>query len=351
MPTQLPDTLVFVNGEALTGELIRANGDTLTFKSAMAGELTVKWSNVKELSSYKRFAVITKSVKLTRRDAGKLVSVGTVRSDARQLTIDTAAPIKTIAVADMQVLIDAAAFDKGVNHPPNLLRGWGGVASGGVSLLRATQNATTFTGAVNLVRATPGVDWLPARDRTSLDYNQAYGTVSQTGAPTAKTNIFHADAERDEYISPRLFVFGSATFDHNFSQSLNLQQAYGGGIGITLQKSAQRQLDFKGDVHYEKQAFINPAQNVNLFGSTFSEKYLRYLRKGLVFNEFASISPSWTSTDDYSAHVNASLGFPVFKGLGFNIGGVDDYLNNAPAGFKKNSTQFITGITYTIKPR
>ena len=43
--------------------------------------------------------------------------------------------------------------------------------------------------------------------------------------------------------------------------------------------------------------------------------------------------------------------FPVYKGLGFNVGAVDDYLNNAPVGSKQNSTQFTTGITYTIKPK
>ena len=94
-----------------------------------------------------------------------------------------------------------------------------------------------------------------------------------------------------------------------------------------------------------------PAPSLNLIGSTFSEKYLRYLPKGLVLNEFGSISPAYNDLQAYSAHVNASLGFPVYKGLGFNIGGVDDYLNNAPLGSKKNSVQFTTNLTYTIKPR
>ena len=33
--------------------------------------------------------------------------------------------------------------------------------------------------------------------------------------------------------SPRsLFAFGEATFDHNYSQGLSLQQTYNGGIGL-----------------------------------------------------------------------------------------------------------------------
>ena len=350
-PKPAPDTLVFINGEQLTGSLTSANADGITFSSPMAGELKVKWSNIKLLNSDKNFAVLTKHEQLTRRTAAAAVPQGRIRVEDKTIVVTTATGIKAVPLANADRVVDAAGFDKAVNHPPGPLQGWVGIAAGGVSLVRATQNSTTFNGAINLTRATPQVDWLPARDRTTLDYNQAYGKVSQAATPTVKTNIFHADAERDEYFTPRLFAFGSAAFDHNFSQSLDLQQAYGGGVGISLIHTAATQLDLKGNVQYEKQQFSVPGQNENLFGSTFSEKYLRFLRKGLVFNEFGSITPSYNDTNAYSAHVNATLGFPVYKGIGFNIGAVDDYLNDAPAGFKKNSTQFTTNVTYTIKPR
>ncbi len=342
-----PDTLTFINGEQLTGELEKADSNGITFKSPMAGEITVKWANIKNLASSKSFAIITKKEKLTHRDALALVPQGAVVADTREITIGG----KQIPIADTSLVIPVADFDKALNHQPNLLHGWGGVATGGVSLVRATEDSTTFTGAITLTRATPTVNWLPPHDRTTIGYNQAYGTTSQTGIATVKTNIFHASAERDQYFSSRLFAFGSTTFDHNFSQSLNLQQAYGGGVGISVFRNAKTQLDFKGDVHYQQESFAPPTASVNLFGSTFSETLARHLPRGLVLNEFGSISPSWNIISDYSAHVNASLIFPVYKGLGFTIGAVDDYLNNAPAGSNKNSSQFTTGITYTIKPR
>jgi hypothetical protein len=365
-PAKTPDLLVFVNGEQLTGELEKADGGGITFKSDMAGEITVSWAKIKTLTSSKSFAILTAKQKLTRKDAAAVVPQGQISAESKDITVKSAAGPKTIPIADAHLLVDSGAFDKAVNHPPNLLHGWGGAATGGVSLIRATQNNTTFNGAINLVRATPTVDWLPARDRTILGYTQSYGTVSQTGTPTVETNIFHANAERDEYFTPRLFAFGSVTYDHNFSSNLGLQQAYGGGVGITVVKTPIQQFDFKGDVHYEKENFFDnansltaTAQNQNLFGSTFSETYVRHLtRKGLVLNEFGSVSPSWSQSNTsasqpnaFSAHVNGNLVFPVYKGFAFNVGAVDDFINNAPAGSKQNSTQFTTGITYTIKPR
>ena len=55
--TKVPDTVVFTNGEQLTGELLKANGGGITFKSTMAGEINVPWANIKTLNSSKSFAI------------------------------------------------------------------------------------------------------------------------------------------------------------------------------------------------------------------------------------------------------------------------------------------------------
>ena len=52
--TKVPDTVVFA-----TGELLKANGSGITFKSTMAGEINVPWANIKTLNSSKSFAILT----------------------------------------------------------------------------------------------------------------------------------------------------------------------------------------------------------------------------------------------------------------------------------------------------
>lgn len=355
-----PDRLVFANGEQLTGSLETADAAGIVFDSPMAGVLKIKWANIRDLQTEKPFAVLSQHLKLTRNDAVAEVPVGTVRVDAQQIVVATANGVQTVATANTEHIIDAAAFDRAVNHRPGLLEGWGGSATAGASLVRATENSTTFNGNVSLARTTPAVAWLPPRTRSLIDYSQAYGTSSTPatnpvtqlpGTNTIKSNIFHAGAEYDRYFSPRLFGFGDVAFDHNYAQTLALEHAYGGGLGVTVINNAHQQLDVKGDAHYEKESFFDATRNLNLFGSTFSERYLRHLVRGILLNEFASISPAWTRSNAYSAHANADMTFPVYKSLGFTLGAVDDYLNNAPPGSKKNSVQFLTGLTFTIKPR
>jgi hypothetical protein len=347
------DTITFINGDTLKGELEEATTDGVTFKSPVAGELTVKWDKIKELKSDREFAVLAKNEKLKRKTASSVVPQGPISIADNNVEVRTPSGPKTVPVSETSHLVDKAAFDKQIDHSVGLLGGWAGAATADVSLVRATQNQTTFTGGINLVRAIPSVEWLPPRDRTLIDYNQAYGSTSQTiiaGQPTTtvKTNIFHADAERDQYLTPSVYAFGGVAFDHNFSQGLDLQQQYGGGIGWTAIRDAIQQLDLRGDIHYEKQQFFDATLNQNLIGSTFGETYRRKLPRTILLNEFANISPAWNNTNAYSAHAGASLTFPVYKGIGFNVGAIDDYLNNAPSGFKKNSFQFTTGLTYAF---
>jgi hypothetical protein len=346
----VPDTVLFINGEQLSGTVENVDGKTVTFKSLMAGEIVIDWANIKELHSSETFALLKPGLKLDRRSTLASLPEGAVSAHDHQITLKSPTTETTVPIAQVDRLIPAADFAKGLN-PMRFTQGWAGTAGAGVSLVRATQNSTSFNGTIALTRGVPEVDWLPARSRTSIDFSQAYGTTSEANTPTVKTNIFHGGAEQDEYFSPRLFFLVDTAFDHNFSQKLDLEQAYGAGVGINLLKTPRQQLDAKGSVQYAKQTFFGPTLSNNLIAAIFSETYLRNLPHKLVFIEFGSVTPAFNNANAYSAHANASLGFPVFKGFAFTVSGIDDYLNDAPPGSKKNSTQFTTNLNYTIRPR
>jgi len=58
---QEPDVLIFTDDEKLIGHLVRATGAAVTFKSDMAGEITVEWTKIKELRTRQPFAVVEKT--------------------------------------------------------------------------------------------------------------------------------------------------------------------------------------------------------------------------------------------------------------------------------------------------
>lgn len=345
-----PDVMLLNDGEKVIGHLEKATGTTVTFMSYALGELSVDWSKVKELHSSRKFAVIPKNVKLDTREAEHQVPVGAVTVQDQKIELSqTTQPAaqQPVPLNNVSDLVDQAAFDKAFRES-GLLEGWTGGATGGISLTEATQKNQTYTAALNLVRVVPNVSWRDVRSRTIVNFNEAYSKLTQPGTPATKTSLTHFDAEQDWYLSPRLFAFVSAALDHSFSQGLQLQQNYGGGIGFVLIKDALQEFDVKASMNYIHQQFeVGPSNS--LVGSVFGETYNRKFSHGILLTEQANFTPSWNQTSDYTAIATAGLTFPVYHRIGFTIGALDNFLNDPPAGFKKNSFQLTVGATYAFQ--
>jgi hypothetical protein len=354
-----PDVIFFTNGDQLSGKLLREVDGSVTFHSDIAGDVTVTWDKVKSIRTSQQFAVIQQGQHVTRKTAGADVAQGSVQIQDDQVAVSgKGGATKEIPVKNAQYMIDEDTYGKEVRRNPGFGYGWTGAMTAGATLIQATQNSRSFTGAATLVRTIPTVSWLDPRTRITLDFNGAYGSITQPGTVGTKTNIIQGDAEHDWYFSPRFYFLVDAAWDHDYSQGLSLQQSYGGGMGYTVIKSPRQQLDVKFDIHYEKQQyFVTPGivppppltPSKDLVGADFGDTYKLKLPHGLVFNQTAVITPSFNITNAYSVLATAGLLFPTYKRLGFTVGTLDNYLNDPAAGSKKNSFQFTAGITYTLK--
>jgi len=351
-PAPTADVLVLANGDQLTGKLLREADGTVTFHSDMAGDLSFTWDKIKSIRTTQKFAVIEQGQHISRKTPDSNVAQGTIA--IQDDTIQVAG--KEIPEKNAQYVVDQDSYIKQVRGNHGWGYGWGGSLSAGAADVQATQNSRTFTGAGTFVRTIPGVSWMDPRNRTTADFTAAYGSVSQPGAATTKTNIVHADAEHDWFLSTRLYALVDTSFDHNYSQGLNLQQIYGGGLGFVLIKTPRQELDLKGDIHYERQNFgftpgiVPPTAtpNKNLIGADIGDTYMAKLAHGMVFNQGLVVTPAFNMPKAYSALATAGLTFPVYKRLGFNLSALDDFLNDPAFGSKKNSFQFSAGLTYTL---
>jgi uncharacterized protein DUF481 len=343
-----PDSIVFINGDKLVGHFISSSGSSVKFKSDVLGDIAVDWSKIKELHSASKVAVIRKGVKLDKHSDPSTVPQGTLSMQEQNIQVASPPQVpQTIPVSDAAAIVDQPVFEKALEHRAGFSEGWGGALTLGGTLVSATQDNRTFSGAINLLRVDPSETWIAPRNRTAFDFSASYGELSQPGTPTVKTSIYHADGERDEYLSQRIFAFGQAVFDHNYSQGLTLQQSYGGGVGWTVIQDANQTLDLKASVDYIRQQF-QAGLNESLVGSTFAQHYRRKFKRGLVADELLSFTPAWNDTNAYTASFNTLLTMPVYKHLGASTGIIDTFLNDPPPGFKKNSFQYTLGLTYTL---
>jgi hypothetical protein len=352
-PKHQPDVLVFTNGDQLTGHLVRADSGSVVFKSDMAGEITIPFDKVKELRSSGSFSMLKKGPP----SKTNLVAQGQLNVADGNVTVTQVPPV-TLAIKEVGYVVDTPTYDREVNHQLGFFHAWNGAITAGATIVRSTDNITSFTAGIALARLSPTVDYLPRHTRTTFNLIETYGkatspVIPQTIPPSpspvvAKTSIFHSDAERDWYFTPRLYALANVSFDHNFSQGLNLQQLYGGGIGWTPIQEERQQLDLKADVHYERQSFFAQPE-VDLIGSIFGEAYHRDLPRKIVFTQAAAYIPSWNNSTAYSAMATVGIALPTWKRLGASLAVTDNYLNNPSPGYKANSFQFIAGLTYTLR--
>lgn len=361
-PKTTPDVLIFINGDQMTGKLVHSTGDTLTFHSDMAGDINVSWSKVKELRSERRFVVLPKGEHWSWHSVKK-VAAGSIKVEDNKIEVGGGEQAQVIPIKQAADVLDVETFNREALQEVNFFRHWTGSATLGLTVVQATQDNYTYSAGAALVRNTPTVSYLPPRNRTSVNFSGSYSSITQRQAegapplPDLKTSIYHADSERDEYISSRIYVLAQTAFDHNFSQGLDLQQIYGGGVGWTVLKQPQQTLDLRATLQYEKQNFLQTAAqvNTNLVGSTFSLNYTRNLPLKIVFQQQAQYLPAYNQPEAYSASETNSLSFPLYKRFRFQLGTLDSYLNNPPVAVypapptRRNSFQFTTGISYELK--
>jgi hypothetical protein len=361
-----PDTITFTNGDRLTGKLVREVDGKVTFHSDIAGDVTVTWDKIKELHSAAPFAVLQKGVVPNRKEGEGRLPIGALSVADGKIQLEPSAShaeIAAIPTANASYIIDQPELDKQMLHSPGFFQAWNGSATAGVTLVKATQSQYTVTSAVALARIVPTVNWLAPRNRTTADFNSSFGKITEPAYTVAgvftpetetKSNIVHGDAERDEYFSPRFYYLGQLAYDHNYSQSLQLQQLYGGGIGYTVIKKPKRELDVKVTAQYEKQQFFGGSGNQNLIGSTIAANYLLTLPKGMTFTQQLEFLPAFNNPHAYSATETDTLNFPAYKNFGLTVGSLDSYLNNVPLtepATKRNSFQFTIGATYAVKSK
>jgi hypothetical protein len=364
---EIKEELTLKNGDRLTGQLMNSTGTEIKFKSDLAGEVTVKWENVKELKSRREFAVVPKDVKDARNSL--LIPQGTIKIGEKSILVSplagapagevakpgvsktVSAAAKEIPTPQIENVVDDATYQKEIHKRIGFKSGWDGHITTGTSMIYSTQNSYLFQVDTALKRSVPTVSWLDPKLRTTINFTLSAGKTTQPGTETAITNIYHVDAERDEYFSKKGYYLQALSFDHNFSQGLVLQQNYGLGIGSTLFKREDSEFDVTADLHYESQQF-NATANVeqlslHLVGSTLTEKYTR--KWGRVhFDEKLLADIAWNNANAFSASGTSSVRMDVYKKLAFSVSTIDNFLNNPQVGYKKNSFQFSTGFALNL---
>jgi hypothetical protein len=363
-----PDTIIFSNGDTLTGQFQYAIAGAVTFHSDLLNlDITVPWEKIRELHSSKFVSVLPMGQHVSRKTSDEKIVRGTISVVDKQLTVvPKSGESRTFPVAKVAHVLDTTTFEHELHRTPSFWRGWNGNLNAGATIVRSTSDSTTYSGGFNLFRAIPGVSFLPQRERTSIGFSGSYGKITEAQRATSTapagelvvtSSIYHAGAEHDRYFSTQFYALGQTAFDHNLGQGLALQQIYGGGIGWTAIKHHKEQLDVKATVQYEEQSFTNTSttRTLDLVGSTYTLAYMCKLPYKASFNQQLLVIPAYNTPSAFTMSENDRLTLPVYKRLSITVSTLDSYLYNPPISTapapinQRNSFQFTTGVSYSLR--
>jgi putative salt-induced outer membrane protein YdiY len=322
------DQVVLNNGDRLTGTITKSDGKILVIKTEFAGEVTIQWPAVQSLTSATPLHVVT---------AAKTV-VGAVTTSDGSLAVSTTpgGPVE-VPRAEVTALRNdqaQAAYEKSLH--PTLLEGWVGGANLGFALTGGNSETKNLAIAFTADRKT-------SHDEIAQYTNTIYATNDAAGAtPSVTANATQGGARYDRNLTKLLFAFGSADFQTDALQNLNLRSVLGGGLGFHAINTSRTTLDFLGGVNYTKENYIGLDRNFAAL--TLGEELTYKVGASTVLAEKLYFFPDLSDTSQYRGTFNFGTITKISKWLGWQNAFGDIYVTNPPAGKKQNDVQLTTGI-------
>jgi putative salt-induced outer membrane protein YdiY len=324
----LADQVTLKNGDIVTGAVVRKDGDKLTFKSELLGEVTIPWPAVTSIKSDNPLYVVL--------PGGKEVS-GKVTTQGSEVAIAAPAAPATVPLAQISTIRDEAEQSKYERlQSPSWFDLWAGAFDLGFAAARGNAHTTTLTTAFNSVRVT-------RNDKTRIYFNQIYSSATINGQTAATAKAMRGGWSYDHNLTPRFFLNVFNDYEHDRFQNLDLRFVGGGGAGFHLTKNERNLLDLLGGMDYDHDSFSNHMTRNAL--EAFAGDDWNYKLSGITsVTQSFRIFESLTDTGDYRVNFDLGTATTLHKRLSWQVTASDRFLSTPAFGRKRNDILLSTGF-------
>jgi len=330
------DQVTLKNGDRLTGTIAKMDGKKLTFKSDLAGDVTIDWDKVTELESKGSMYVGLKGGQVV---AGAL----TLTSSGVEVQSAQAGHINAKREnVDYIRAPDVYEAEVGRYEHPGLLDLWTGSADFGVALARGNANTATITSDATAIRTTQ-------RDKIEVDFTSLYSSsTAAPGGPSSVTaNARRGDILYDLNLRPRVFVFGSLDLEYDQFQGLDFRFAPAAGVGYHLIKNDKTVFDISGGASLDRE-FFSDNTNQTYGEGLISEELTHKFTPKTSLHEILVFFPNVSSLGNYRMNFDGSAVTAMRKWLAWQVTVSDRLLSNPIPGRKENDIIFSTGVHFTF---
>jgi len=347
------DQVTLKNGDRISGSIEKSDGKTLVIKTESAGEVTIQFSAIQEIQSTQPLHVDLPNGKS---------AVGTVTTSDGNIVVatTTSGPVSapTSTVVTLRSESEQAAYEKTLH--PRLMQGWAAGANVGFALTGGNSETENLAIAFTADRKT-------LNDHIGLYTNSVYArnttpaTATTPSTTSTTANAVQGGFRYDRNIGARLFGFGSADFQTDALQALNLRSVFGGGLGYHAIKNDRTTLDLLGGINYTRESYgsvildattipptIADSFTRSFAAATLGEELMHKWGKSTVVIQKLYFFPDFNDAGEYRATFNLGTVTKLNKWLGWQNAFGDIYVTNPPAGKKSDDVLFTTGLAITF---
>jgi putative salt-induced outer membrane protein YdiY len=337
------DQIVLKNGDRLSGTILKSDDKSLVMKTEFAGEVTVQWAAVEQLTS-------TQSLHLGLKDGKTVAGPVSTSADNEVVAASASGPVNVPKDTIVTIRNDAeeASYEKSLH--PSFMTGWAGGANVGFALTRGNSKTKNIALAFTAARKT-------SNDQLSLYANSIYATNDAPGANLSTTaNAVQGGLRYDRNFVSRLFGFGKIDFETDALQDLDLRSSLGGGLGLHVIQSAPTTLDLLMGINYTHESYsatqnagtLTPAFTRSFPAATVGEILTHKWHASTTLTQRLYFYPDLSDRGEYRGTFDFGTVTRLSKWLGWQNAFGDIYVTNPPAGKKQNDILYTTGLNLSF---
>lgn len=322
------DQLTLRNGDRVTCEIVKKEGDHLTVKTDQFDIVVAPWDHVVSIVSAQPLHVVI--VGGDRFYGALTLETGTVR-------------VSDMALARDEVVIIRNETEQ-KHHDRLLHSGWGrlwsGVGAIGFSGTAGNSRTMTYTAGLKADRQT-------THNKTAVQFSAVKSSALVKGLNEDTAAAVRGGISYDHNVNSRLFLNGFNDYEYDRFQSLDLRLAAGAGLGVHLFQREGSALEFVCGAGYSRSEFSTELANSGEL--YWGNEYRFKLNSATTLTQSLRLFNGVTEGSGRRINLDLGVSARITPWFSLNASVSNRYLSNPLPGSKSNDFLYTAGFGITFE--
>lgn len=331
------DQVVMLNGDRVTGKIIKKDGETIILETEAMGLVKIRWNLVERIVSDEPLSLTLNDGKILE---GKIeVSENKVNlktSDAEKIEIDKK-EVKIFRTPKEQANFEA---EQRKLKEAKFTDFWAGTIDAGFSLTSGNSKTRTFTLGMRGIRETTA-------NKLNVYANALQVKNSTSGKKVTTAQSIWTGGRYDLNFGQKWFAYFAGDFEYNKPQKLNLRAVAGSGAGFRAIRNDATNFDVTLGITHNYENFSTKLIR-NSAEASFGEELKQKINPRVRLNQRFVFYPNLTRFGEFRALLDASLQTDINSWLGMHLTVGNRYNSQPVLQTKKNDFLLSTGLRFSL---